>query len=195
MKIRNKYLDLSNQENLKLARKQKNDEFYTRYSDIEDEVSQYKSQLENKIIYCNCDHPHKSKFARFFIDNFDILKLKKLYVTGYNVKYSFEYDGVKEITKELNGNGDFRCSECLDILDKSDIIITNPPFSLFREYLRLLIDKQKQFLVLGNQNDVVCKDIFSLLLDKKFWFGHSKGKMIFDSENRTKSLWQHQMVY
>lgn len=171
-----------------LAKKQKNDEFYTRYSDIEEEVSQYKKQLEGKIIYCNCDHPHKSNFVKFFVDNFSILKLKMLYATGCGVKYSFSYDGIKEKTNMISGNGDFRSQECLDILSQSDIVITNPPFSLFREYLKLLINSGKQFLILGNQNEVICKDIIQMLIEKKFWFGHKKGKLIFNSLSGTKDF-------
>lgn len=103
---------MSNQENLKNARKAKNDEFYTRYSDIEEEVSLYKKQLEGKVIYCNCDDPHKSKFVRFFLDNFKILKLKKLYATGYNVKYALSYDGIvdRERERELKRQWRFQVS-------------------------------------------------------------------------------------
>ena len=186
---------MSDYSNLTLARKTKNDEFYTKYSDIEKEISQYKQQLSGKIIYCNCDDPHKSKFVKFFLDNFKLLKLKNLYVTGYNINYFYNYDGTSENKIPIQSNGDFRSEECVELLKQSDIVITNPPFSLFREFLKLLVENNKQFLILGNINDAVCKSTFHLLRDKKFWLGKTKGKFIFDSQSGPKAFRQCQVVY
>lgn len=178
---------MSNVYNLKLAIKRKNDEFYTRYSDIEEEVSHYKKQLEGKTIYCNCDNPLKSNFAKYFQDNFDNLKLSKLIVTGLpGIKYV--KSSSQEYYEQMVDDGDFRSSECIELLKESDVIITNPPFSLFREYLKLLVDSDKKFLVLGNQNAPIYNIINKMLVEKKFWFGYHRGKLVFDSSEGKKTF-------
>lgn len=169
--------------NLTKAKKEKNDEFYTCYEDIEAEVSKYKEYFKNKVVYLNCDNKEKSMFWKFFELNFDDFQLKKLIATYYSetepvYAYKLELrDGYKDIVKTpLIGNGDFRSQECIDILKESDIVCTNPPFSLFREYVAKLMEYNKQFLILGNNNAVSYKEIFPLIKDNKIWLGYSCNK-------------------
>lgn len=153
------------------ARIKKNDEFYTCMSDIEEEMRHY--DFTNKIIYCNCDNPAMSNFYKFFRNNFDTLGIKKLIATCLSSKQKVEYFGHnKEITSPLSSFGDFRCSDCLNILKEADCIVTNPPFSLFREFIDLLINNDRQFLVLGNINAITYKDIFKLVMENKIWLGY-----------------------
>lgn len=173
------------------AKKQKNDEFYTRFEDIEAEVSKYKKYFKNKVVYLNCDDKETSQFWKFFELNFDAFQLKKLIATYYSetdpvYAYKLElsddlnHDGFvdnKDIVKTpLIGNGDFRSQECIDILKESDIVCTNPPFSLFREYVAQLMEYNKQFLIIGNNNAVTYKEIFPLIRDNKMWLGYSCNK-------------------
>lgn len=170
--------------NLNKAKKEKNDEFYTRYEDIEAEVSKYKEYFKNKVVYLNCDNKEKSMFWKFFELNFDDFQLKKLIATYYSetepvyaYKIELSEDDHKDIVKTpLVGNGDFRSQECIDILKESDIVCTNPPFSLFREYVAQLMEYNKQFLIIGNKNAVACKEIFPLIKDNKIWLGYSCNK-------------------
>jgi hypothetical protein len=141
--------------NLHNARKNKNDEFYTRLCDIEKELLLYKKELVGKIIYCNCDDPKKSNFWKYFKDNFKELGIKKVISTHYDTKentYKIEFDGINETKEYLKGYGDFRSEECIEILKKSDFIITNPPFSLFRKFLDVLMVNKKKFLIIGTIN-------------------------------------------
>lgn len=155
--------------NLHRAKRVKNDEFYTQISDIEKEVSNYKEYFTDKTVLCNCDDEH-SAFYQYFYKNFNELKLKKLIITNY--KYSLEYDGCT--TKKTNlSNGDFRSNECIDILCKSDIVVTNPPFSLFREFIELLTMYKKDFLVIGSLNALKYSDIFPLIMTNKLWLGYN----------------------
>lgn len=167
--------------NLKNAKKAKNDEFYTQYVDIEKELQYY--DFEDKIVYCNCDNPQYSNFYKYFKDNFHIHKIKHLYCTGYNKDgngYYAEYNGTEEILKPLNDNGDFRNEECINIIKIADVIITNPPFSLFRPYIKLLMDYNKQFLVIGNMNAITYKEIFPYIKNNQMWLGvHSNKTMEF----------------
>ena len=153
------------------ARKSKQDEFYTILSDIENELKHYKTHFKNKTVYCNCDDPRKSNFFHYFSFNFEKLKLKKLITTCYKNQNSdlfskhqdekavfLEYEGDKNKNKvpdpeeigihHLNGDGDFRSEESLNLLKESDIVVTNPPFSLFREYVHQLFENDKKFLII-----------------------------------------------
>lgn len=171
---------------LKKAAKAKNDEFYTQYKDVEAEVKHY--NLKDMVVYCNCDNPQHSNFYKYFKDNFHTLQIKHLYATGYNKDgngYYGEYDGENETIKSLNSNGDFQSEESIEILQKSDIVITNPPFSLFRPYIKQLMDHKKPFLVIGNKNAITYKDIFPLIKDNKIWLGNSLPKIFID-ENGNK---------
>jgi hypothetical protein len=162
--------------NLQNAKKAKNDEFYTILSDIEKEMNYYKDYFKGKIVYCNCDDVRKSNFVKYFINNFDILGLKKLISTGYkndSKGVAFIYEGNKnEINiTELDGDGDFRSEECINFLKECDIVITNPPFSLFREFVAKLMEYNKKFLIIGDQNALTYKEIFPYIKNKG---GYSK---------------------
>ena len=173
---------MSKNNNLLKAKKEANDEFYTQYEDIAKEVEHYKEHLKGKVVYCNCDIPYFSNFHKYFLDNFKELELKKLIVTGYvkngNGKCSV-YDGEKATDYDLLGDGDFRGDECVDMLQKADVVITNPPFSLFREYVAQLIGHSKNFLIVGNQNAITYKEVFSLIRNNKVWLGTKSGDMKF----------------
>ena len=166
--------DMVNNGNLYNAKIKKNDEFYTQLEDIEKELCHYTEHFKNKVVYCNCDNPEQSMFWKYFYDNFHSLGLKKLvatYYDTYTTVYKTTYDG-NEIKKEpLHCNGDFQNKECIDILDGCDIVVTNPPFSLFRAFVSTLIEHDKQFLIIGNINAITYKEIFPLILENRLWFG------------------------
>ena len=166
---------------LKKAKVEKNDEFYTQLNDVSKELIHYKQHFKNKIVYCNCDNPIQSAFWEYFHLNFEELELKELISTHYDNNqstYKMVYIGKNDsniqigIKTNLQNNGDFRSQECLDILDKSDIIVTNPPFSLFREYIMCLIEHNKKFLIIAPLNAVKYKEIFPLIKDNKIWTGN-----------------------
>ena len=180
--------------NLHNAKTAKNDEFYTQLTDIEKELKHYKKHFEGKVVYCNCDDVRWSNFFKYFSMNFEHLGLKKLICTAYNENGQgivYEYNGDlngnrivddEEIeVKYLEGNGDFRSAECIEILKQADIVVTNPPFSLFREYVAQLMEYGKQFLIIGNGNAISYKEIFPLIKDNKMWLGVTlfTGKMPF----------------
>lgn len=177
--------------NLLNAKKRKNDEFYTLYSDVVEELQHYKNHFAGKVVYCNCDDPTWSAFRRYFHLNFAELGLKKLISTHYErtePTYKMEYEGGDDnnvedgVKTQLEGNGDFRSKECLDLLDECDIVVTNPPFSLFREYVRTLIEHGKKFLIMGNVNAITSKEFFPLLKENKVWIGYSSPSE-FDTPN------------
>lgn len=198
------------------AKNMKKDEFYTQLTDIEKEMRYYKKHFKDKTILCNCDDPFESNFFKYFVLNFNRLKLKKLIATCYsgspianqqlsifdinkdseeNANKPYKavvttvYDktgnggidmadivelfksGENELT-ELEGNGDFRSQECLDLLEEADIVVTNPPFSLFREYVATLMKYNKKFIIIGHQNAITYKEIFPLLKNNKMWLGN-----------------------
>ena len=166
---------------LKKAKVEKNDEFYTQLNDVSKELIHYKQHFKNKIVYCNCDNPIQSAFWEYFHLNFEELELQELISTHYDNNqstYKMVYIGKNDsniqigIKTNLQNNGDFRSQECLDILDKSDIIVTNPPFSLFREYIMCLIEHNKKFLIIAPLNAVKYKEIFPLIKDNKIWTGN-----------------------
>ena len=182
--------------NLQDARSSKKDEFYTQLSDIEKELKHYKQHFRGKVVYCNCDDPHMSNFFHYFSYNFERLGLKKLITTCYKNQdmelfsrndseqaIYLEYDGdkngnnvpdPKEIGIEyLKGDGDFRSEESIELLKQADIVVTNPPFSLFREYVAQLVAHDKKFLIIGNVNAITYRDIFQLIKDDKLWLGPS----------------------
>ena len=164
------------------ARTAKKDEFYTQLVDVEKEMVNYTNYFEGKIVYCNCDNPRMSAFWEYFHKNFEKLKLKKLVSTYYSEKepvYKSEYGGgndqdISDCEKTLlKGNGDFSSEECQDILNGVDIVCSNPPFSLFRRYVSILMQYGKQFIILGNLNAITYKEIFPLIQNNKLWFGPS----------------------
>ena len=217
--------------NLKNARRAKNDEFYTQYSDIQKEVEKYldynPNTFRNKVVYCNCDDPYESNFFRYFVLNFNRFGLKQLITTSYkpspvantqlslfgndktlmkskgrpkitankfiiNEVHDVDGDGefnLKDVAKQLKANkhnewapleenGDFRSPECVELLKKSDIVITNPPFSLFREYVKQPFDYGKKFLIIGNINCLTYREIFQKIKNNKAWLGNGMGRWI-----------------
>lgn len=174
MKTRN--IDHSILDNAKVNKK---DEFYTRLCDIEKEMVHYVKHFRSKIVYCNCDNPQNSNFWIYFYEHFKELGLKELYATHYGNKTSFYiYDGENIKIKPLVGNGDFRSDECLKLLKKSDIVVTNPPFSLFREYINQLSKNNKDFLIICNINAITYKEVFPLIQNNKAWLGVGFGRGI-----------------
>ena len=170
--------------NLTNAKKAKNDGFYTQLTDIEKEMRHYKSFFKGKVVYCNCDDARESNFFKYFSLNFEHLGLKKLITTGYKADGKgvvLIYEGDKNgnrtvedseiITKELKGNGDFRSEECIEFLKEADVVVTNPPFSLFREYVAQLMEYGKKFLIIGDGNAVTYKEIFPLIKNNELWVG------------------------
>lgn len=178
--------------NLNKAKKDKDDEYYTKLSDIENEINHYKDFFSGKTVYCNCDDPEWSSFFIYFKINFKILNLKKLITTHYTKNKEidkayklecieiFNENGIAiEKKTYLTGDGDFRSNECVELLKESDIVCTNPPFSLFIEYITQLIHYKKDFLIIGNFNSVSCKPIFKLIKENKIWIGVNKRNMQF----------------
>jgi len=166
--------------NLSAARVNKNDEFYTSYNDIEKELTKYKQHFKDKIIYCNCDDPTWSQFYAYLKNAFNYYEYSKLVTTHYvanGISFMREFNGSQEVDTQLTGDGDFRSDECKAILDQVDIVITNPPFSLFREFVVLLQEKQKQFLIIGNMNAITYKECFKLIKDNKMWLGLNSVKV------------------
>lgn len=188
--------------NLHNAKRAKNDEFYTRLEDIEKEMCHYREHFRGKVIYCNCDDPKESNFFKFFSLQFEFLGLKKLISTGYKENghgVAYIYEGDKngnnlpddsEIrTYELQGNGDFRSEECIEFLKEADVVVTNPPFSLFREYVSQLVEYGKKFLIIGNKNAITYKEIFPLIKENKLWLGiYSPSEYILPNGEKTKSV-------
>lgn len=225
--------------NLTNAKRAKNDEFYTQYSDIEKEIGAYleynQDVFRDKVIYCNCDDPFESNFFRYFVLNFNKLGLKRLITTSYkpspvanvelplfgddktlpkskgrpkitankfiiNEVHDVDGDGefnLKDIAKQLKenknnewapleGDGDFRSEECVDLLKQSDIVVTNPPFSLFREYIKQLFDYNKKFVIISNKNAITYKEIFPLIKSNRVWVGTTSFNkdMLFISPER-----------
>jgi len=158
--------------NLHRAKREKNDEFFTQYSDIEKELVHYKDFFNGKTVYCNCDSI-ASNFMKFFDDKFDEYGLKKLIVTGLKSKGGILYQRTNNsvYVGDLKGDGRFQSEECIEFLKECDVVVTNPPFSLFREYVALLMQYNKKFLIIGNMNAITYKEIFPLIKDNKIWCG------------------------
>lgn len=233
--------------NLTNAKRVKNDEFYTQYSDIQKEIEAYlefnKNVFRDKVVYCNCDDPFESNFFRYFVLNFNKLGLKRLITTSYkpspvantqlqlfgddktitkvkgrpkitankfiiNEVKDIDGDGefnLKDVAKQLRankhnewtpleGDGDFRSEESINLLKQSDIVVTNPPFSLFREYIVQLVDHNKKFLIIGNLNAITYKEIFPLLKENKVWLGNNykvnAGAMFFEIPEKIANMEQ-----
>lgn len=192
-----------NNSNLTTAKRVKNDEFYTRYEDIEAEVMAYRKQFKDKIVYLPCDDPaeKKSEFWSFFVNNFDAFGLKKLIATHYDENgkaYKIWIDAdttgdgfiddADALQEDLTGNGDFRSPECVEILEECDIVCTNPPFSLFKEFVSLIISKNKNFLIIGSQNAFSYKETFSLIKDNKIWTGYNMVKSFYQPDKSIKKF-------
>lgn len=179
------------------AKKNKNDEFFTQLPDIENELRHYQNHFKNKIVFCNCDDPTFSNFWKYFHLNFQELKLKKLISTHYSKgtsSYKMEYYGGNDsdcdvgIKTPLIENGDFRSQECIELLDTSDIVVTNPPFSLFREYIAQLMKYNKKFIIIGSLNAITYKGIFPLFKNNKLWLGHNHVKEFIQKDKTLKKF-------
>ena len=189
---------MSNNKNLARAKKEKNDEFYTPISAIDNEVRHYKKQFKDKVILCNCNDDETKNFTRYFWLNFTSFGLKRLLSISFNFKnegayyidinrqnfflpsydfvnQDFNWCEAEKFKKPLKGNGDFRSKECVDLLKQADVVVTNPPFSLFREYIAQLVEFNKKFLILANINAVTYKDVFPLIKENKIWLGSGIG--------------------
>lgn len=205
--------------NLHQAKRDKNDEFYTTYEEIQKELNHYEDKFEGKTVLCNCDDPFESNFCKFFLRNFNYLKLKRLICTSYNSspfagterdlwhqdveiedRHGFLLDvsavpmangrGVSDkdidtllhsgnCVHDLQGDGDFRSEECIEYLKQADIVVTNPPFSLFKEYVAQLMEYGKKFLIIGSQNAITYRDIFTYIKNNELWLGYKFGDMSF----------------
>lgn len=185
----------SSNTNLHKAKNNKKDEFYTQLSDIENELRHYKDHFRDKVVYCNCDDPRVSNFFHYFSYNFEHLGLNKLIATCYKnqdadlfstneseqavyLVYTGDKNGnsvpdANEIgVKPLKGDGYFRSAESIELLKQADIVVNNPPFSLFREYVAQLIEYDKKFIIVGHQNAIGYRDIFKLIKENKLWLGY-----------------------
>ena len=212
---------MSNNKNMHKAKTEKNDEFYTRLSDIENEIRKYKDCFKGKTVLCNCDDPFESNFFKFFALQFKNLELKKLittcyydsgiksqgitlfdegayamvmdsYIGDYNNDGRYDLQDVecwleeqKTLLKEgkksslsILETGDFASPECVKLLDEADIVVTNPPFSLWRKYVSLLMEHKKKFLIIGNMNAITYKEIFPLIKENKLWMGYTFNKSL-----------------
>lgn len=206
----------SKNSSLAKARDAKQDEFYTQLSDIEKELKHYKKHFKGKVVYCNCDDPRVSGFFHYFSYNFEKLGLKKLITTCYKsgerdlfssnnaeAAIMLEYTGDKDKNNvpdpseigivKLKGDGDFRSEESIELLKQADIVVTNPPFSLFREYVNQLLDYDKKFIIVGTQNAITYKDIFPHIKSNRIWLGYNNGDMAFKVpsyyESRETRFW------
>jgi hypothetical protein len=182
---------------LQKAKKSKSDEFYTQLSDIESELQHYKNHFKDKVVYCNCDDARISNFFKYFADNFKELGLKKLIAACYQEQkvdlfnteetengFFYEFTGKEGEVSSPNsndivyfkGDGDFRNAESIELLMQSDIVVTNPPFSLFRDYVAQLVKYDKKFLIIGNINAITYKEIFKLIKENRAWLGINLGR-------------------
>lgn len=219
--------------NLQFAKKLRDDEFYTTYESIQREVFHYTRHFQDKTVLCNCDDPYESNFCKFFLRNFNVLKLKRLICTSYGASRvlatqlplldtalqplqagnGYVLDTTKfcdsdaelsdafithfltqtPVIQKLNGNGDFRSAECMEYLKQADIVVTNPPFSLFKELVAALVAHKKSYLLIGNQNALTYKEIFPLIRNNEAWTGYQFGEMRFrvpdSSEPRSTRYW------
>lgn len=181
---------MAKSDNLRKAKEEKNDEFYTQLSDIVAEIAQhpdYVKHFKDKTVLCNCDDPEWSAFVEFFRLFFNKLGIKKMISTHYtkdgSPSYKLEWSGEKlngdtinMIKTPLKGDGDFRSEECIELLKEADIVVTNPPFSKAREYMATLMKYHKQFIVIGDLNWITYKEIFPWLKDNEIWLGYGHVK-------------------
>ncbi|ENY5365803.1 adenine-specific methyltransferase EcoRI family protein [Raoultella ornithinolytica] len=180
---------------LQKAKKSKSDEFYTQLCDIENELQYYQSHFKDKVVFCNCDDPRVSNFFKYFSSNFERMGLRKILTSCYKergedlfVDIGGENGFFSEYTNSLDeknngvkisyfkGDGDFRSEESIELLKKADVVVTNPPFSLFREFVDQLIKYNKKFLIIGNVNAITYKEVFKLIKENKAWLGVNLGR-------------------
>jgi len=176
------------------AKRNKKDEFYTQIVDIERELRHYRSHLKGKVVYCNCDDPYISAFFEYFTKNFEFFGLKKLITTCYKsqrmdlfsqndseqaIRLDYSGGALNSLptpddigVTQLEGDGDFRSQECIDILKEADVIVTNPPFSLFGDYVTQLAEFDKNFIIIGHQNAITYRQVFPLIRENRMWLGY-----------------------
>ena len=186
---------------LNAARNAKNDEFYTQSSDIEAELKHYRKHFKDQVVYCNCDDPIESNFWHYFYRSFGFLGLKKLISTHYEQagksSYALIYEGGHDNALKFNegvkwvplkGNGDFRSEECINYLKQADIVVTNEPWSLTREYIKQLFEYNKKFLIIVNKNAITYKEIFPLLMNRKMWIGEGRPQQFNTPDGMSKKV-------
>lgn len=211
---------------LNKGRANKDDEFYTRYEDIQNELNHYEDDFNGKTVLCNCDDPFESAFCKFFLKNFNYLKLKRLICTSYSSSpvigrqlslfddldepvvggngYVMDISDIpmengrgvsdddinkllkskKRGVKKLKGDGDFRSEECIEYLKQADVVVTNPPFSLFRDYITQLIEYNKKFIIIGRETSVSYKEVFPLFAENKVWWGYTHAKEFYRPDSK-----------
>lgn len=212
------------------GRAEKDDEFYTRYEDIQEEMNHYETFFQNKTVLCNCDDPFESNFCKFFLKNFNYLGLKRLICTSYAASqvagtqmtlcdeqgkplirgngYVMDISEVsmangrgvsdddierlltskKRGVKKLKGDGDFRSEECIEYLKQADIVVTNPPFSKFIDFITTLMAYKKDFLIIGRETAVSYKEVFPLMQEDKVWLGYTHAKEFYRPDGTTKKF-------
>ena len=189
---------MSSNANMNAAQAAKNDEFYTRIEDVEAEMWSYRDQFAGKVVHCDCDDPDASEIVAYFMERFDRLKLKRLHVTGYRrgtaepVEMLMMGEDDDMISRPAIEDGDFRSEAVAEVRSMADIVVTNPPFSLFREYMATLMEWGGQFCVLGNMNALSMKEGFALVRDGKMWLGATPRGHKFDTpdgERAVNSVW------
>lgn len=189
---------MTSNSNLTVAKKTKNDEFYTQLCDVENELQYYWGQLKGKVVYCNCDDPTVSNFWKYFDTHFDDIGIAALIATHYtpaSTSYKLEIkrhpltgERTPPVRTDLQGDGDFQSEECIQILREADVVVTNPPFSLFKEYVTQLIQYGKQFIVMGNMNIVSSRTVFRLIVSSQMWLGYSNPKRFIMPDGNIKSF-------
>lgn len=183
--------------NLHQAKTAKNDEFYTQLTDVEKELKHYKAHFKDKTIFCNCDDPKHSNFWKYFHLNFNHFGLKKLIATHYHETeptYKIEYTGEDDndceigVVTSLETNGDFRSPESIELLKEADIVVTNPPFSLFREYVAVLMEYGKKFIIIGNLNAAEYSELFPFIMNSQMWFGNNNVRDFLQPDGTIKKF-------
>lgn len=174
---------------LEKQKKNANDEFYTLLEDVKKLVDMYKDKLKDKVIYCNCDNPDKSNFYKYLKDKFYEYGFKKVICTylGDECSYLTIYDG-KETRTKLKGNGSYDSEECIEVLKSSDVVVTNPPFSKFRHYYRLLRKYDIDFILIANLNCVVYQDCFYDFRDGKVIMHDGRVNQFINSNEEMEDL-------
>lgn len=181
--------------NLHSAKRAKNDEFYTQLKDVEKECCHYVQHFKDKKILCNCNDQKYTAFKDYFKINYKTLQLRELICTSFEKDGHgelYRYDGENEHISQMTGNGGFNTPEGIELIKEADIIVTNPPFSLFREFVATLEEYGKKYLIIGNMNAITYKEIFPLIKENKLWIGvNAKGgtrkgnSLSFQNENGT----------
>lgn len=208
----------------------KDDEYYTKYDDIQNELNHYEEEFHGKTVLCNCDDPFESAFCKFFLKNFNYLKIKRLICTSYISSpvigrqlslyddldepvvagngYVMDISDIpmengrgvsdadidkllkskKRGVKRLKGDGDFRSDECIEFLKQADIVCTNPPFSLFREYVSQLLEYKKTFLIIGRETSITLKAPFDYVINNLAWYGYTHAKEFVRPDGTTKAF-------